>query len=103
MVFKICSKFNTVEWEAKELPSKEELQKVYDLISSIQVKDEDMPQRAVKKSTDKPTGKPIDTRPATDKQLAAMAWMGIPVPDKCSITQARDLMLKWNAEHNTDK
>ena len=99
MVFKICSKFNTVEWEAEKLPTKEELQNVYDLISSIQVKDEDMPQRAVKKE---PKEKTYADKPASEGQLKAMSWMGIKIPNNCTMAQARALMMKWNQEHPKD-
>ena len=92
---KICSKFNTIEFEAKELPSTEELQKVYDVLSAVVVKDEDKPQRAVSK--EKTTQK--NDKPASESQLKAMGWMGIKIPNNCSMSQARALMMKWNAEH----
>ena len=96
MIFKICSKFNTVEFEADKLPTVEYLQKVYDLISSIEVKEEDMPQRAVKKEQKKVT---YADKPASEGQLKAMGWMGIKIPNNCTMAQARALMMKWNQEH----
>lgn len=96
MIFKICSKFNTVEFEADKLPTTEYLQNIYDLISSIEVKAEDMPQRAVKKE------KPTNDKPASESQLNAMGWMGIKIPNNCTMAQARALMMKWNNEHKKD-
>lgn len=93
MIVKICSKFNTIEWEAEELPSTEDLQKVYDVLSGVVVKDEDMPQRAVKKE------KQTNDKPASEAQLNAMGWMGIKIPKDCTMAQARALMMKWNNEH----
>lgn len=107
MTIKVCSKFNTIEWEADKLPTTEEVQAVYNVLANVVVKDEDMPQRAAKKAQviQKPQGwgntyvtpkKPLE--PITEPQKATLKKLRIPIPENCSKAQARNLIMEYNKQ-----
>lgn len=59
---KVCSNFNTIEWVTDE-PNAEEIQHMYDIISSVHVKEQTQAKPAVSY--------------ATDRQKACMKGLGI--------------------------
>lgn len=74
---KVCSNFNTIEWVTEE-PNAEEIQRMYDIISSVHVKEQTQAKPAVSY--------------ATERQKACMKGLGIQFDDKTTKQEAIKLI-----------
>lgn len=74
---KVCSNFNTIEWVTEE-PNAEEIQHMYDIISSVHVKEQTHAKPAISY--------------ATDRQKACMKGLGIEFDDKITKQEAIKLI-----------
>lgn len=95
--YKVSSKFQSLEVETDTKLSKQEFQELYDEVASLEIKEEDKPQRntpTVKKTQ-------VNDKPASEPQLKLLAKFGIKIPTNCTMQQARALLMKWNSEHET--
>lgn len=98
--YKVASKFQSIEVETDTKLTKQEYQDLYDECASLEIRDEDRPQRNLPKA-DAPKRNQANDKPASEAQLKLLARLGIRIPNNCTMQQARALIMKHNNENGT--
>lgn len=89
---KVCDRFNTIEWET-ENPTTEECQKIYDILSAMNIKEE-KPQVIKKTTTTTVSGAP--KKKASEAQLKLLRQKSVPYDDDITAQQAYLLLQKYS-------